>query len=92
MKDQAASFSGDQKTSVEADLATLKEALAGTDLEPIKAATEKLAVGVQELGKQLYEQAAAAGASSPTDGAGAGPSQGDDEVVDAEIVDEGHGS
>ena len=93
LKDQASSFSGDQKTSVEADLATLKEALAGTDLEPIKAATEKLAVGVQELGKQLYEQAAAAGASSPTDGAGAGPSQGgDDEVVDAEIVDEGHGS
>ena len=65
----------------------------GSDLEAIKAATEKpFAVGVQELGKRLYEQAAAAGASSPTDGAGAGPSQGDDEVVDAEIVDEGHGS
>ena len=59
LKDQASSFAGDQKSTVEADLATLKEALSGSDLEAIKTATEKLAVGVQELGKQLYEQAAA---------------------------------
>ncbi|HLI55296.1 MAG TPA: molecular chaperone DnaK [Acidimicrobiales bacterium] len=98
LKDQAASFSGDQKSKVESDLAALKEALAGSDIEAIKSATERLAVGVQELGKQLYEQAAAAGASSsgPSDGAGqggaSGPSaSGDDEVVDAEIVDEGQG-
>jgi molecular chaperone DnaK len=96
LKDQASSFSGDQKSSVESDLATLKEALSGSDLEVIKTATEKLAVGVQELGKQLYEQAAAsAGGASGTPGsAGSGssgstPGGGDDEVVDAEIVDEG---
>ena len=96
LKDQAASFSGDQKASVEADLASLKEALGGSDLEPIKSATEKLAIGVQELGKQLYEQAgAAAGASStagPTDGGAASSAGSDDEVVDAEIVDEGEGA
>jgi molecular chaperone DnaK len=88
LKDQAASFSGDQKGAVEADLAKLKETLSGTDLEPIKAATDKLAAGVQELGKQLYEQAAAA---SGGNGAGAAPTAdagNDDEVVDAEIVDE----
>ena len=62
LKDQASSFSGDQKSTVESDLTALKEALAGSDTEAIKTATEKLAVGVQELGKQLYEQAAAAGA------------------------------
>jgi molecular chaperone DnaK len=100
LKDQAASFSGDQKASVETDLASLKEALSGSDLEAIKNATEKLALGVQELGKQLYEQAAAAGSSSggaaggaaggTTDGSASAPS--DDEVVDAEIVDEGHGA
>jgi molecular chaperone DnaK len=88
LKDQAASFSGEQKSTVEADLATLKEALSGTDLEPIRSATDKLAAGVQELGKQLYEQAAAAsGNGSPTDGPTTG-SANDDEVVDAEIVDE----
>jgi molecular chaperone DnaK len=99
LKDQAASFSGDQKESVERDLSSLKEALGGSDTEAIKNATEKLAVGVQELGKQLYEQAAAAGSSTggpdggaagPTDGGASAPS--DDEVVDAEIVDEGHGA
>jgi molecular chaperone DnaK len=70
LKDQAASFTGEQKDAVETDLKTLKEALAGTDLEPIRTATEKLAAGVQELGKQLYESAAAA--SAP---AGGGRSQ-----------------
>jgi molecular chaperone DnaK len=102
LKDQASSFSGDQKASVESDLASLKEALAGSDTEAIKTATEKLAVGVQELGKQLYEQAAANsgtgsgsgdGAASGGAGAGgAGSAGSDDEVVDAEIVDEGHGA
>jgi molecular chaperone DnaK len=96
LKEQASSFSGDQKSAVEADLASLKEALGNNDLEPIKSATDKLAVGVQELGKQLYEQAAAsANASSSGDASGsaagdAGAAGGsDDEVVDAEIVDEG---
>jgi molecular chaperone DnaK len=91
LKDQAASFSGDQKGTVEADLAALKESLSGSDLEPIKTATEKLAAGVQELGKQLYEAAASAGASAGGDNA-AGAAPGDDEVVDAEIVDEDHGA
>jgi molecular chaperone DnaK len=92
LKDQASSFSGDQKGTVETDLTALKEALSGSDTEPIKSATEKLAASVQELGKQLYEQAGAAAGggessgstSAATDGAGGG----DDEVVDAEIVDE----
>jgi molecular chaperone DnaK len=103
LKDQASSFSGPQKESVETDLTTLKDALSGSDVEAIKSATEKLAVGVQELGKQLYEQASAssgagsgstgagAGGSAPGSGSGAGAPN-DDEVVDAEIVDEGHGS
>ncbi len=103
LKDQASSFTGDQKSKVDSDLSALKEALTGSDLEAIKSATEKLAVGVQELGKQLYEQAAAAGAGAGAgaggDGggssAGGGPSGNagsDDEVVDAEIVDEGQGA
>jgi molecular chaperone DnaK len=98
LKDQAASFNGDQKSKVEADLSSLKEALGGSDLEAIKSATERLAVGVQELGKQLYEQAAAAGSGSagspgtaPGDGT-ASSTPADDEVVDAEIVDEGNAS
>ncbi len=51
LKDQASSFSGDQKSRVESDLSSLKEALSGNDTEAIKTATEKLAVDVQELGQ-----------------------------------------
>jgi len=87
LKDQASSFSGEEKEKVESDLTALKETLAGSDLEAIKSATEKVAVGVQELGKKLYESAAAAsGGSGPASGTSAPPA--DDEVVDAEIVDE----
>ena len=86
LKDQASSFSGDQKSKVEGDLTSLKDALGGSDIESIKSATEKLAVGVQELGKQLYEQAASAGAGATADAPTPPPS--DDEVVDAEIVDD----
>ena len=95
LKDQAASFSGAEKEKVEADLKSLREAIGGSDLEAIKSATERLAVGVQELGKKLYESAAATagpdagnGAGGTYAGAGATAAN-DEEVVDAEIVDEG---
>jgi molecular chaperone DnaK len=101
LRDQAGEVSGAEKERVEADLKTLKDAIAGSDLDAIKSATERLAVGVQELGKRMYEAAsagAAAGGPSGTGGAGAdggyagaatdnGAS--DEEVVDAEIVDDG---
>jgi molecular chaperone DnaK len=97
LKDQASSFSGSEKERTESDLKALKEAIAGNDQQAIKAATERLATSVQELGKKLYESAAAsAGTSSSagpsTDGSyagGAASSAADEEVVDAEIIDEG---
>jgi molecular chaperone DnaK len=95
LRDQASQVSGAEKERVESDLKALKEAISGSDVEAIKSATERLAVGVQELGKRLYE-AASAGASAGG-AAGGGSAYGtatdnsasDDEVVDAEIVDEG---
>jgi molecular chaperone DnaK len=99
LKDQASSFSGAEKDRVESDLKALKDTLSGSDTEAIKSATERLAGGVQELGKMLYEAAASSATPPPGDGAaagtyaGAGPAAGngtgDEEVVDAEIVDEG---
>ncbi len=89
LKDQAASFSGAEKEKVESDLKSLKDALAGSDIEAIKSATERLAVDVQELGKRLYESAAAAsGGAGSNSAGGASGAPNDDEVVDAEIVDE----
>ena len=91
LKDQASAVTGSEKDQVEAGLAKLKDTLAGSDIDAIRAATEALAASVQELGKRIYEQAAAAGAGPSTaasNGSG-GQSSADDEVVDAEIVDGG---
>lgn len=91
LKDQASSLTGETKDKVETDLAALKEALGGNEVESIKTKTETLAVGVQELGKQLYEQAGSTGGdagAAASDGASGAGAPNDDEVVDAEIVDE----
>ena len=91
--------SATEKEKVEQGLSSLKEALAGTDLEAIRRATESLVTASQEFASRLYEQAgpsaAAGGQAGGEPGGQAGGSQqqpADDEVVDAEIVDEGeHG-
>ena len=69
-----------KKAETETELAVLKSALEGNDLEAIKAATEKVATVSQALGAALYAATAATqGDSTPTE----------DGVEDAEIVDEG---
>src|SRR5665213_2526517 len=83
IKDEGEKFTGDEKDKVEAGLKGVKDALAGTDLETIKSATEALLTASQSFAQRLYEQAA----SKDTSAAGSAPAN-DDEVVDAEIVDE----
>src|SRR3954464_9517548 len=89
LREQGESFTGEEKDKVESGLKDLKEALAGTDIEAMKRATESLMTASQEFGKRLYEQASAeqqAAGGAPGDAAASSPN--DDEVVDAEIVDE----
>ncbi|MEW6893409.1 molecular chaperone DnaK [Trueperella pyogenes] len=78
------------RTAVEA----LKTALAGTDVEAIKAAQEELNTKAQKIGEALYAQAqaaqaeAGAGGEGWTDAANAARQPKDDDIVDAEIVDD----
>jgi molecular chaperone DnaK len=73
----------------------LKEALKGEDVAKIKAGTEAVMGKFQSIGQAMYQQtsqaeaqqAAAAGGGAPS---GAG-SEGEDDVVEGEIVDEGGG-
>jgi molecular chaperone DnaK len=69
----------EKKTETETELATLKAALDGSDLDAIKTATEKVATVSQALGAAIYAATAAAqeGATPNEDG-----------VEDAEIVEE----
>ncbi len=72
---------------MESAIADLKKALEGTDLEAIKEATEKAATVSQKMGTAIYAQTQASAAEDTTAGT-ADETANDDEVVDAEIVDE----
>jgi len=81
----------DIKSEVESSIADLKKTLEGTDTEAIRTATEKAAQVSQKMGSAIYAQAQAANAPGPdagTEEPTAGQAE-DEEVVDAEIVDEG---
>ncbi|HZE33102.1 MAG TPA: molecular chaperone DnaK [Actinoallomurus sp.] len=76
------------KTEVQTALDEVKKTLEGTDIDAIRTASEKLAQVSQKMGAAMYAQnqpgeEAAQGAT--TDEAGAAQ---EDEVVDAEIVDD----
>jgi molecular chaperone DnaK len=80
----------DAKSNVEGPLDELKKALQGTDTEAIKASVEKVATASQALGASMYAQAQAEQqAAGGPEGASAAGS--DDDVVEAEIVDEDEG-
>jgi molecular chaperone DnaK len=80
----------DVKTEVEESLAELKKALEGTDSGVIRTAAEKLATVSQKMGSAIYAQQGAAGdAAGATADSSAGAQSGKDEdVVEAEIVDD----
>jgi len=89
LKEQGDKIAGDEKDRVESALKTLKDALGGSDLEAIKSGTEALMNASQTFAQKLYEQSAAEQQAAGGAPGGDGASQpNDDEVVDAEIVDE----
>ncbi|MFD5868530.1 molecular chaperone DnaK [Corynebacterium sp. NPDC060344] len=79
--------SDDIKERVEEAAKGVDEALKGSDIEAIKTAVEKLSTESQEMGKAIYESEAAQGATQ-ADAGEAGEAPADDNVVDAEVVDE----
>ena len=84
LKEQADQITDDEKATVEAKIADVKSALEGTDMEAVKDATEALMAASQEFGQRLYEQAAQADRDAEAEAGAAA----DDEVVDAEIIDD----
>jgi molecular chaperone DnaK len=79
IKDNDDKLSEEIKTEVQADVDALKTALAGEDIEAVKSAQEKLTTSSQKLGEAIY-------AAQPAEGEQAEAS--DEDVVDAEVVDE----
>jgi molecular chaperone DnaK len=94
LSENADKITDETKKPVEEAIAEVKTALEGEDNDAVKAAVEKLNTSSAALGQAMYaaaqsEQASAAADGQPTEGATDGASAGgDDDVVDAEIVDE----
>ena len=84
LADQADQLTEDETTSVTEKLESLKKALDGDDTDAVKDATEALMSASQEFGQRLYEAAQAEQAAGAADSGDVA----DDDVVDAEIVDE----
>jgi len=79
----------DVKTEVQSALGDVKKALEADDIDAIKRTSEALATVSQKMGQAMYANTQATG--TPTEG-GESTASSDDDVVDAEIVDEGDGS
>ena len=89
ISDNADKLPEEVKTEVQADVDALKSALAGDDDEAVKTAFEKLNQSQQKLGEAIYQSSqneqAAPGAGASEEQAS---TESDEDVVDAEVVDE----
>ncbi|MFE7183862.1 molecular chaperone DnaK [Streptomyces erythrochromogenes] len=88
VKDNEDKVPAEVKTEVEAAVAELKEKLKGEDTGEIRSATEKLAAVSQKLGQAIYADAQAGQGAAGAAAGDAGQAKADDDVVDAEIVDD----
>ncbi|MDQ4007945.1 MAG: molecular chaperone DnaK [Actinomycetota bacterium] len=90
LADNADKIKPETKSEVEADVEALKKTLEGDDTDAIKAAAAKLAESSQKMGSEMYAQTGEAGDAGATGDAGAGADAGqaDEDVVEAEIVDD----
>jgi molecular chaperone DnaK len=87
IKDNAERIQPSDKEELEKQITAVKEALSGSDVAAVKNAAETLNATLSRVGTAMH-QAAQGQQQAAAGGAGPQPSGGDD-VVDAEIVDEG---
>ena len=88
LKEQGDKVTEEEKAAVEGPLGILKTAIAGNNVDDIKAATETLMGASQAFSQKLYETAARDSEAAGTSASGAQGAPNDDDIVDAEIVDE----
>ena len=89
LKDNKDKLPEDVHSEVSEAVADLKKALEGDDIEPVKTAQEKLSSVAQKVGEAIYQaDAASQGAADSTSPAGGSASSDDEDIVDAEIVDD----
>ena len=85
IKDNEDKVPADVKEKVESSITNAQEKLKGSDVAAIKEAIEKLSTDSQALGQAIYDAQAK---DSVATGGGNDSPGGDEEVFDAEVVDE----
>jgi molecular chaperone DnaK len=83
LTDNADKIPADTRTQVQDAIKEVNEALKGDDVDKIRTAVDHLAATSQSIGQAIYGHQQAA-----TDTSGDGEPKGDEDVVDAEIIDE----
>jgi len=83
-KDLGEKITQDQKSKIDTAVSALKDALAGTDLEKMKAKSEELTKVLQEVGASVYQQAASEYAKQKGQAEPGPTGAGGDKVVDSE--------
>ncbi len=87
--DNADKISSEHKAKLEQTQGQLREAIKSDDIQSIRNASDELMRVSQEVGQALYAAGAADQAGQQTTGGFAGgDGAGDDDIVDAEVVDE----
>jgi molecular chaperone DnaK len=76
------------KSEIEAAIKEVREVLTSDDAEEIKAKTDALQSAFHKVSEQVYQAAAAQQQAASGDGASAGDAEAEEEVVDAEVVDD----
>ena len=85
LKDNDEKLPDDVKSEVQADVDALKSALAGEDEDAVKKAVEALSQSQTKLGEALYQ---AEPEGEAAEGESAAESGDDEDIVDAEVVDD----
>ena len=88
VNDNKDKLSDDVAKEVTDKVNALKEALKGEDIEAVKTAQSELMTSAQKVGQALYAQQGAEGATAGAAEAGTAGAAADDDVVDAEVVDD----
>ena len=76
----------DIKSEIDSDVEALKEALKGEDDDAVKTAYDRLVENQQKIGEAIYSQQTDEAAAGDADASAADSAE--DEVIDAEVVDE----
>ena len=92
IKDNDDKLPADVKSDVQADVDALKAALAGEDDDAVKTAFDKLTQSQGKLGEAIYASSqasqSASDSASQDSSEGGEPQASDEDVVDAEVVDD----